>query len=195
MTKLNVLQRAILNFYAHNLIPKEEEKRLRQVFEEVDEDGDGMLSFAEVKNTLIGNYDTKEKLENSDDPKAKTKAKAKVKAKAKAKPRSKPRTPKMAKLLKKQTKKIFKILDSENTKLITYEEFLRAMFDKTQLEKETSIKKCFEALDRNNNKLVSLEELKEIAYFDEFDKKNMEAEFKKIFLGYSKGRNSVRMTR
>ena len=183
MTKLNVLQRAVLNFYAHNLISQEEERRLRQIFEEVDEDGDGLLSYAEVKHTLMGNYATKEKLDDPEDPTEKTKK------------REKPRTPKMTKKLRKQTKRIFKILDSENTKVVTYEEFLRAMFDKTQLEKESSIKKCFEALDRNNNKLISLDELKKISYFDEIDREKMEAEFKKIFLGYSHGRNSVRMIR
>lgn len=183
---MNILQRAILNFYAHNLISEAEEKRLRVVFEEVDENGDGMIDKEELKKILAG------------DPKI-NKGK---KNKSKTSIDSGRETPKLLKAEKKEyaknlrrSKRIFKIMDSENTKMISYKEFIRAMFNKKQMGDPENIKKCFEALDRNDNFLISLDEIKEVTDFQEPNIEEQEEEVKKIFLGYSKGKNSVRITR
>jgi Ca2+-binding EF-hand superfamily protein len=48
--KLDVLQNSLLKFYSMNLVDKQELKRIRKMFEVIDEDGDGILSYREVKD-------------------------------------------------------------------------------------------------------------------------------------------------
>jgi calcium-binding protein CML len=53
--KLDVLQSSLLKFYSMNLVDKQELKRIRKMFEEIDENGDGILSYREVKDALQKN--------------------------------------------------------------------------------------------------------------------------------------------
>jgi Ca2+-binding EF-hand superfamily protein len=43
------LQDSVLKFYAHNLIEKEDLKKIRKMFEDIDDNGDGLLSYDEIK--------------------------------------------------------------------------------------------------------------------------------------------------
>jgi calcium-binding protein CML len=50
--KLDVLQNSLIKFYSINLVDKKELKRIRKMFEKIDENGDGILSYREVKDSL-----------------------------------------------------------------------------------------------------------------------------------------------
>ena len=47
--KLNILEKAILQFYSYNLIEKQELEIIRNKFEEFDINGDGLISYKELK--------------------------------------------------------------------------------------------------------------------------------------------------
>ena len=47
-----MLQTSVLAFYAHNLIDKKDLDRIRKIFEEIDDNGDGMLSLKEIQDVM-----------------------------------------------------------------------------------------------------------------------------------------------
>lgn len=52
MAKLDLLQNALLDFYAFNLIEKVEMEKIRDLFEEFDENGDGLLCYKEISEIM-----------------------------------------------------------------------------------------------------------------------------------------------
>ena len=144
-----MLQNSILDFYAHNLIEKKDLIRIRQTFEEFDENGDGLLSYEEIEIVMT-------------------------------------RMGRQA-----ETKKIFKILDYQHTKDISYEEFIKSLMDRKQLEVQKNIRRCFDAIDDDGNGHISIDELKKISYINNDPTK--EKQFKKTFYQYSNGKHYVRL--
>ena len=118
-------------------------------FEEIDEDGDGLISFKEIKKAMT-------KLKRG-----------------------------------KETREYFEIMDYQNTKEISYEEFIKSTINRKQLENEENIIKCFHALDSDNNGHISIKEFKDISYFlnDPSKDKQIQATFKT----YSSGKHYVRL--
>jgi Ca2+-binding EF-hand superfamily protein len=49
---MDMLQNSVLKFYAHNLIEKEDLKKIRRMFEDIDENGDGLLSYEEIQSIM-----------------------------------------------------------------------------------------------------------------------------------------------
>lgn len=145
-----MLQDAILRFYAHNLIEKDDLRKIRKLFEEIDTNGDGLLSYEEVHSVM-------ESMGRAE-----------------------------------ESQKIFGILDYEKTKVISYEEFIKALLNRKQLEAEKNIKKCFDALDEDKNGRLSINELRKISSLHM--KGEAEGSFKEIFYSYSNGKHYVRVT-
>jgi Ca2+-binding EF-hand superfamily protein len=46
------LQNSVLNFYAHNLIEKNDLNKIRKMFEDIDDNGDGLLSYEEIQSIM-----------------------------------------------------------------------------------------------------------------------------------------------
>ena len=68
------MQNAVLKFYAHNLIEKEDLHKIRKMFEDIDENGDGLLSYDEIQSVMKSmgkEQDTKELFEVLDYQKTK----------------------------------------------------------------------------------------------------------------------------
>ena len=59
ISKMDLLQDAVLKFYAHNLIEVEELKKIKAYFMEIDKNGDGMLTIEEIEEIMtdIGRKD------------------------------------------------------------------------------------------------------------------------------------------
>ena len=145
-----MLQEAILKFYAHNLIEKDDLNKIRKLFEEIDTNGDGLLSQNEVASVMKSMGREKDSL------------------------------------------KIFEILDYEKTKSVSYEEFIKALLDRKQLEVEKNVKRCFDALDEDKNGRLSINELRKISSVN--SQAGGENKFKEIFYKYSNGKHYVRLT-
>ena len=52
LIKLNILEKAVLEFYAHNLIEKRELNIIKERFDELDTEGNGFLSYKKIKKFL-----------------------------------------------------------------------------------------------------------------------------------------------
>lgn len=52
ITRLDLLQNSILKFYAHNIIELKELSKIKTIFEQIDENGDGTLSKREVEDVM-----------------------------------------------------------------------------------------------------------------------------------------------
>lgn len=132
------------------MIQKEEIRRIQKLFEEIDVNGDGLLSFDEIDIIMKKNG-----------------------------------TPK-------KTKLIFKILDKNNSHMVSYEEFIKAMVNKNKISRKKNLKGLFDALDTDKNGTISINELRDISNICGDSTKDMN--FRKFFMEYSKGRNAVGLT-
>ena len=144
---MDLLQNAILEFYAHNLIEKEDLNQIKVLFESFDKNGDGLLSFEEIESVMESQG------------------------------------------RKEDSKEIFKILDYENTKSISYKEFIKSLIDRKRLQNEDNIKRCFEAIDVEKDGKILIDEIRKISFITTDSKDN--AQFKLDFYRYSQGKHYV----
>lgn len=49
---MDLLQDAVLKFYAHNLVEVKELKKIKKYFTEIDKNGDGMLTIEEIEDVM-----------------------------------------------------------------------------------------------------------------------------------------------
>ena len=117
------------------------------MFEEIDNNGDGLLSFDEIESVMKN----------------------------------------MGK--EKETKAIFQVLAYQKSNVISYEEFIKALLNRKQLEVEKNIKRCFDAIDTDKNGRLSINELRKISAVHAHS--GGEEEFKNIFYSYSNGKHYV----
>ena len=146
---MDLLQDSILKFYSFNLIEKEDLKKIRTMFEEIDSNGDGLLSLDEINSVMK----------------------------------------RMGK--EKYSEDVFKTMDYNHSNTISYEEFIKSLMDRKQLEIDKNIKKCFNAIDLDKNGRLSLNEVRKISAVH--GQSGNEAQFKEIFYKYSSGKHYVRL--
>lgn len=146
--KLNELEKSILRFYSHHLLEKNEIEKIREKFDELDINNNGLISYRELKKVF-------EKFN-----------------------------------MTQSLKEVFEIIDTDQNRNISYNEYLDVMLDRKKLQIDNNIKKCFDALDTNSNGRLSFNELHVI-----MDTKNGMKNFKEIFWQYSKGKNYVKLIR
>lgn len=142
-----MLEKAILQFYSHHLLEKAEMEIIRNKFEEFDINGDGFISYKELKSIL--HYHG----------------------------------------FKSSAKDIFRQLDVDKNRVISYNEYIQALVDRRKLDLENNIRKCFDAIDTNRNRRISLHEMERIALVSS-SSANYKT-FRRQFFEMSKGRNNV----
>ena len=144
---MDILQNAILSFYAHNLIEVKNLRKIKHMFEAIDEDGDGLLSFAEFKKVMDDNG------------------------------------------RKEEAKEVIKILDYEKNQSVSYEEFIKTLLDRKQLQNETNIRNCFDAIDLGGNGRLLIDEVRQVAFVTADSADN--EQFQKDFFRHSQGKHYV----
>ena len=146
---MDMLQDSILKFYSFNLIEKNDLDKIRRMFEQIDSNGDGLLSLEEINSVMKS----------------------------------------MGK--EKYSQDVFKTMDYNKTNTISYDEFIKSLMDRKQLEVDKNIKKCFNAIDLDKNGRLSINELRKISAVHA--QSGNENEFKDIFYKYSSGKHYVRL--
>ena len=135
-TQNQKFQEAVINYLVHQVNVSDMNKNLSRVFQEFDDNGDGILSYEEIRMGIKRFYHMDEREDSS-----------------------------KLNHFDNDIDEIIKIIDKDNSGTVEFQEFIRATVDLNQLLSEKNLKMAFNNFDKDNSGELTELEIKEILGF------------------------------